>query len=60
MLSANRISGAADLVSIRSTNDTETLDEMTDRGWERDEVRTAALENPHSFFSQSPNLDYEP
>jgi predicted metal-dependent TIM-barrel fold hydrolase len=34
-------------------------DEMLDRGWSRDEVRKVVLENPHEFFSQSPNFEYE-
>ena len=34
-------------------------DEMLDRGWSREEVRKVVLENPHDFFSQSPNFAYE-
>ncbi|PSP74859.1 hydrolase TatD [Halobacteriales archaeon QS_1_68_20] len=34
-------------------------DEMVDRGWDREEVRKVVLENPHEFFSQSPNFEYE-
>nr|WP_198664593.1 TatD family hydrolase [Halorubrum sp. 48-1-W] len=34
-------------------------DEMLDRGWSRDEVRKVVLENPHEFFSRSPNFEYE-
>jgi predicted metal-dependent TIM-barrel fold hydrolase len=34
-------------------------DEMLDRGWDREDVRTVVLENPYEFFDQSPNFDYE-
>lgn len=34
-------------------------DEMIDRGWPREEVRKVVLHNPHDFFSQSPNFEYE-
>ena len=34
-------------------------DEMLDRGWNREAVRKVVFENPHEFFSQSPNFEYE-
>jgi hypothetical protein len=34
-------------------------DAMLDRGWDREAVREVVLENPHEFFSRSPNFEYD-
>jgi predicted metal-dependent TIM-barrel fold hydrolase len=34
-------------------------DEMLDRGWDREAVRTVVFDNPYEFFDQSPNFEYE-